>query len=80
MLSAERPQEMYTKYERARIIGARALQISQGAPLLIKLSEAELREIKFSPVQIAKREFEAGVIPIAIRREVLKRIAEEPAE
>ncbi|MCX6687126.1 MAG: DNA-directed RNA polymerase subunit K, partial [Methanoregula sp.] len=26
----------YTRYERARIIGARALQISMGAPLLIK--------------------------------------------
>ncbi|MDD9953144.1 MAG: DNA-directed RNA polymerase subunit K [Candidatus Woesearchaeota archaeon] len=66
----------YTKYERARIIGARALQIAQGAPILVELSEKELEAIKYNPVAIAKREFEAGVITIDIKREVP---ADEPA-
>ena len=32
-----------TKYEKARIIGSRALQIALGAPILVKLSEEELK-------------------------------------
>ena len=60
--------EKLTKYERARLIGSRALQISQGAPLLLKLSKKELEELKYNPVNIARREFEAGVVPIGIRR------------
>lgn len=57
-----------TKYERARIIGSRALQISMGAPFLVKLSEKELGELQYNPVEIAKIEFEKGVIPITVRR------------
>jgi len=62
--------EIYTKYERARVIGARALQISQGAQILIDLSEKDLEELKYNPVSIAKREFEADMVPIEIKREV----------
>ena len=40
----------HTKYEKARIIGARALQIAMGAPLLFDLSEKELEKIHFSPI------------------------------
>ena len=58
----------YTKYERARMIGSRALQIAQGAPFLVKLSKADLEEIKYNPVEIAKMEFEQEVIPITIKR------------
>lgn len=58
----------YTKYEKARMIGSRALQISMGAPLMIELSEEDLRAVKFNPVEIAKREFHAGVIPLTIKR------------
>jgi len=36
----------YTKYEKARIIGARALQISMNAPLLIKITQEDLEKIK----------------------------------
>ena len=32
-------KENYTKYEKARMIGARALQLAMGAPLLLKLSK-----------------------------------------
>ncbi len=58
----------FTKYERARIIGSRALQISMGAPFLVKLSKKELEKIDYNPVEIAKREFEADVIPLTVRR------------
>ena len=36
------PTRQHTRFERARIIGARALQIGMGAPL--NVSEEELRE------------------------------------
>ncbi|MFH0752418.1 MAG: DNA-directed RNA polymerase subunit K [archaeon] len=58
----------YTKYEKARVIGARALQIAKGAPVLLKLSKAELEKINYSPITIAKLEFEKGIIPITIKR------------
>lgn len=52
-----------TRYEKARIIGARALQLSMGAPILIKISE-NFEE----PLSIAIRELEAGTIPITVKR------------
>ncbi|MEA3379168.1 MAG: DNA-directed RNA polymerase subunit K [Nanoarchaeota archaeon] len=58
----------YTKFEKARILGARALQIAMGAPLLLKFKKAELEAINYSPVDIAKLEMEKGVIPITIKR------------
>jgi len=58
----------YTKFERARILGARALQISVGAPFLIKLNEEDLKKIKYDPIEIAKLEFEKGLVPITVKR------------
>ena len=60
--------EKLTKYEIARMIGSRALQISMGAPFMTKISEKKLEEIKFNPVEIAKIEFEKEVIPISVTR------------
>ena len=60
--------EIFTKYEKARIIGARALQIAMGAPLLTKLEEEDLEKIRFNPIAIAKLEFEKGILPITIKR------------
>ena len=57
----------YTRFEKARIIGARALQISQGAPFQVKLSPEDLTRLKYNPVEIAKLEFEAGAIPIEVK-------------
>ncbi len=57
-----------TKYEKARIIGARALQIAMGAPVLIKLDKKTLEDVKYSCVEIAKREFETNMLPISIKR------------
>lgn len=62
----------YTRYERARIIGARALQIAMGAPYLVKLTKAELEQIRYSPLSIAEMEFDKGVIPLKIVREMPK--------
>jgi DNA-directed RNA polymerase subunit K len=53
----------YTRFERARILGARALQVSLGAPILIDIPAGLI-----DPVEIAEREFAAGVIPITVRR------------
>jgi len=58
----------YTKYEKARIIGARALQLAMGAPVLLKLAEKDLESINFNPIEIAKMEFEKDILPITIRR------------
>lgn len=63
----------YTKYETARIIGARALQIAMGAPILMKLSEEDLEKIKFNPIEISKMEFEQGFLPITIKRPLPRR-------
>lgn len=58
----------YTRYEKARIIGARALQIAQGAPFMIELKEKDLEAIRFNPIEIAKMEFEKGLVPIDVKR------------
>ena len=53
----------YTRFEKARIIGARALQISMGAPTLIKLPKNVI-----SPIDIAMLEFKEDAIPITVKR------------
>ena len=58
----------YTKYEKARMIGSRALQISMGAPFLVKLDEATLEKIKYNPIEIAVLEFNEEVLPITVKR------------
>ncbi len=58
----EEERDKYTKYEKARIIGARALQIAAGAPVLIETEEID-------PIEIAMEEFEKGVVPITVKRE-----------
>jgi len=52
-----------TIFEVARIIGARALQIAMGAPVLLKEEVVGL-----SPLEIAKLEFKKNAIPISIKR------------
>ncbi len=51
----------YTKFEKARIIGARALQLAYGAPPLIKVPDGTI-----DPIDLAEMEFEKDVIPITI--------------
>lgn len=64
--------EHHTKYETARMLGSRALQIAMGAPFLVKLSEKELEDIGYNPIRIAQKELEAGVLPITIKRPLPK--------
>ncbi len=52
-----------TRFEKARVVGARALQISMGAPVLLELPEGTM-----SPIDIALVELREGVLPISIRR------------
>lgn len=61
-------KQEFTKYERARILGARALQISMDAPLLMKVPEKELEAFNFDPLKLAEKELDTGVLPIAINR------------
>jgi len=49
--------EQFTKFEITRVIGARALQIAMDAPLLLKISKEELKEIRYDALNIAEREF-----------------------
>ena len=70
---SEEKTEKLTKYERARIIGSRALQISMGAPFLVKLTKKDLEDMKYNPIEIAKREFLEDVIPITVRRPLPQR-------
>jgi DNA-directed RNA polymerase subunit K len=53
----------YTKFEKARIIGARALQLAYGAPPLIKIP----KEV-YDPLTLAELEFNEDAIPIAVIR------------
>ncbi|MBI2545011.1 MAG: DNA-directed RNA polymerase subunit K [Candidatus Aenigmarchaeota archaeon] len=57
------PTDRLTRFEVARLLGARSLQISLGAPILIKSSEAEASKI-------AKVEFKENLLPITIKRKL----------
>lgn len=57
-----------TKYEIARMLGSRALQIASGAPFIIKLNEKQLEELGYNPIEIAKKELEQDVLPLTIKR------------
>jgi len=52
-----------TKYERARIIGARALQIAMGAPIMIDIKMAPKGRYSF-----AEQELRSGALPMTVRR------------
>ena len=67
----------FTKYEKARIIGARALQLAMGAPMLLKFKETDLEAINFNPIEIAKMEFEKDILPITIRRPLPPKVTVE---
>lgn len=71
-MAKSKTKDRLTKYEKARILGSRALQISMGAPYLIKLTKKQLEDIKFNPLEIAKMELEKGIIPIDVIRPLPK--------
>jgi DNA-directed RNA polymerase subunit K len=49
------------RYEKARIIGARALQVAYGAPVLVDTDQTQ-------PILIAAEEYDEGVLPFTVRR------------
>ncbi|MBN2335302.1 DNA-directed RNA polymerase subunit K [Candidatus Bathyarchaeota archaeon] len=52
-----------TRFERARIVGARALQVSLGAPILVQLAIGVS-----DPIDIALEELNQHVLPMTVRR------------
>lgn len=54
-----------TRYEKARIVGARALQISFGAPILVEKPKNIV-----DPIKIAQLELKSGILPLTIRRKL----------
>jgi len=57
----------FTKYEIARLIGARALQLSMGAPPMIKVKNEMM-----SFIQIAEEELDKNLIPLVVVRTPLE--------
>ncbi|MEM7825713.1 MAG: DNA-directed RNA polymerase subunit K [Candidatus Aenigmatarchaeota archaeon] len=58
------PRDRLTRFEVARLLGARALQISLGAPILVKVEKER------NPIEIAKLEFKNKMIPITVKRKL----------
>lgn len=57
------PKDRLTRFEVARILGARCLQISLGAPVLVKVEKE-----KFDPLALAEDEFKQLRVPMTIKR------------
>lgn len=58
----------FTKYEIARILGARALQLAMNAPVLVSLEKEDFEKINYDPLKIAEFEFYSAVLPITVKR------------
>lgn len=56
------PTDRLTRFEVARLVGARALQVALGAPVLVKVEES------LTPIDTAKAEFKEKIIPITVKR------------
>ncbi|MFH1290955.1 MAG: DNA-directed RNA polymerase subunit K [archaeon] len=77
MFSNKMMTNEFSKYERARIIGARGLQISMDAPILMEMSEEELEGVNYDPLVIAEKELDSGVLPISVNRPMPERKEED---
>ncbi|MBS1266892.1 MAG: DNA-directed RNA polymerase subunit K [Candidatus Woesearchaeota archaeon] len=65
----------YTRFEKARMLGSRALQIAMGAPFMVKISKKKLKQLKYNPIEIAKIEFEKDALPMTVKRPLPKKKA-----
>ncbi len=63
-----------TRFERARIIGARALQLSLGAPLLVEAPDS-----MSDPIDIALLELSENALPMTLRRVLPDRTSQDIA-
>lgn len=70
-------KQEFSKYERARIIGARGLQVSMDAPLLLDIDEKSLEEINYDPLKIAEKELDSGILPISVNKPMPKKREED---
>ena len=61
-----------TRFERARIVGARSLQLAMGAPAFIPMEGAYK-----GPIDTATLEMEADALPISIRRSLPNGITQD---
>lgn len=55
--------ENLTRFERARLLGTRAIQLSMGAKPLVEIGDS------LDPIDIAFQELKAGVLPLDVIRE-----------
>jgi len=69
----EQVEEKFTKYETARILGARSLQLAMDAPVLLKMSKEEEEELNYDTLKIAEKELEMEVLPITVKRPLPKK-------
>ncbi|MDR2830435.1 MAG: DNA-directed RNA polymerase subunit K [Methanobrevibacter sp.] len=51
-----------TRFEKARILGARSIQISMGAKPKVKIGSSK------DPIDIAMLELEKGVLPVDVKK------------
>ncbi len=70
-------EEKYSRYEIARILGARSLQLAMDAPVLLKLSKEEQDDLNYDVLKIAEKEFESDVLPITVKRPLPKKSEKE---
>jgi DNA-directed RNA polymerase subunit K/omega len=61
-----------TRFERARIVGARSLQLAMGAPAFIPMEG-----VYKGPIDTAMMEMEADALPISIRRSLPNGITQD---
>jgi len=72
-MTLEQLEEKFTRYEIARILGARSLQLAMDAPVLLKLSKEDEEELNFDTLKTAEKELTAEVLPITIKRPLPKK-------
>jgi DNA-directed RNA polymerase subunit K len=58
------PEDRLTRFEVARLVGARSLQVALGAPVLVSAENV------ITPIDIAKLEFKNKILPITIKRKL----------
>jgi DNA-directed RNA polymerase subunit K len=83
-MSIEKFEDKFTRYEVARILGARSLQLAMDAPVLLKLTKEQEQELNFDSLRTAEKELEADVLPITVKRplpkkseKIVKKLTEE---
>lgn len=60
-MAANCNEKKLTRFEKARILGARAIQLSMGAKPLVKIGDS------LDPIDIATLELEEGVLPLDVK-------------